>query len=63
MMEEDVREGTTEDAEFYVIRVGVLDKDSHQNFQWQIDRHGELITTPPRMNSLWLEQQSFRNLV
>jgi len=43
----DRRQPATKDFEFYVIRIGVLDEDSPGRFQWQIDRHKELITTPP----------------
>ena len=59
----DRTQPATKDSEFYVIRIGVLDEASPQKFQWQIDQQNELITSPPRMNSLRLEQQSFRNLV
>ena len=59
----DRTQPATKDSEFYVIQISVLDEASPQKFQWQIDQQNELITSPPRMNSLWLEQQSFPNSV
>ncbi len=59
----DRTQPATKDSEFYVIRIGVLDEASPRKFQWQIDQQNELITSPPRMNSLRLEQQSFPNSV
>ncbi len=49
--------------EFYVLQIGVLDEVSPQKFEWQIDEQRELITAPPRRNSLRMEQQSFQKLV
>ncbi len=43
--------------------IGVLDKDSAWRFECQIDQRNEFITAPPRLNSIWLEQQSFQKLV
>ncbi len=53
----------TKRSEFYVLQIGVVDEVSPQKFEWQIDEQRELIMAPPRMNSLRMEQQSFRKLV
>ncbi len=53
----------TKRLEFYVLQIGVLDEVSPQKFEWQIDEQHELITAPPQMNSLRMEQQSFQKLV
>jgi hypothetical protein len=51
----DRRQPGTKRSAFYVLQIGVLDEVSPQKFEWQIDEQRELITAPPRMNSLRME--------
>jgi hypothetical protein len=59
----DWTQPVTKRSEFYVLQIGVLDEVLPQKFEWQIDEQRELITAPPQMNSLQMEQQSFQELV
>ena len=52
----DCMRQATKGLECYVLQVGVLDNSAPQNLEWQINQHKELMTAPPRMNALRLEQ-------
>ena len=46
------------------IRIGVLKASSHRKVEMQKDPHdGRMITTPPRLSGLCLQQSSFRRLI
>lgn len=47
----------------HVIRIGVKYKDYHPRIEWQKDNLGRMVTTPPRLNKIWTNQQSFRKSV
>ncbi len=43
-----------------MIRIGVLDDHSPRKVEIQKDNHGQMMVIPPRLNGLWLKQQTFR---
>jgi len=45
------------------IRIGVLHAKSPRKIEMQKDSDGLMIVTPPRLNGLWIKQQSFRQCV
>jgi len=46
------------------IRIGILRASSHRKVEMQKDSHdGRMITTPPRLSGLCLQQSSFRRLI
>jgi hypothetical protein len=46
------------------IRIGVLKASSHRKVEMQKDPHdGRMITTPPRLSGLCLQQSSFQRLI
>jgi hypothetical protein len=48
----------------HFIRIGILKASSHRKIEMQKDPHdGRMITTPPRLNGLRLQQSSFRRLI
>ena len=48
----------------HFIRIGVLKASSHRKIEMQKDPHdGRMITTPPRLSGLCLQQSAFRRLI
>ncbi len=47
----------------HFIRIGVLAVDSPRKIEMQKDSDGRMIITPPRLNGLRINQQSFRKLM
>jgi len=48
----------------HFIRIGVLKASSHRKIEMQKDPHdGRMITTPPRLSGLRIQQSSFRRLI
>ena len=47
-------------VKIHMIRIGVLDDHSPRKVEIQKDNHGPMMVIPPRLNGLWLKQQTFR---
>ena len=48
----------------HFIRIGLLKASSHRKIKMQKDPHdGPMITTPPRLSGLRIQQSSFRRLI
>jgi hypothetical protein len=47
----------------HIIQFGIVNDDSPRKIEMQKDRDGQMIVIPPRLNGLWIKQQSFRQLM
>ncbi len=47
----------------HVIQIGVITDLSPNKIEWQKDSQGRMISTPPRLNRLLLQQRSLRNIM